>query len=389
MSLKIKNVIQKLEKAHLLFSFFTLLIVMVLIQSQSLQPRSLILNPAYLFVVDDEVLYTFQNVEEVQEVLDQYKQSYLDLVDVNAEIESMEFLQKIEIRETKIDGNIYDSLDLLKDYLTQTDTAAQEVIIQEGDNVWKIAENYQVSIDSIILLNPSLDPELIHPGDIILLEAADPLIDVKIMFKNTVEEIIPYEVETIKDSSLYADERIIIEQGIEGLKTVEYEITLLNGVAQESTILSENILLESSTHIVKVGTKATVMRDTGGNFGVTSGTFQSYFGYRIHPITGISTFHSGIDISNSLNTAIYAYADGEVIGAGWEGALGNTVTIDHGNGLVTKYGHLNSYEVSVGDRVSSGQKIANMGKSGYVTGVHLHFEVIKNGSYQNPLNYLN
>ncbi len=73
----------------------------------------------------------------------------------------------------------------------------------------------------------------------------------------------------------------------------------------------------------------------------------------------------------------------------WEGALGNTVTIDHGNGLVTKYGHLNEFSISVGELVSSGQLIAFMGKTGYVTGVHLHFEVLQDGVYQNPLNYLN
>ena len=374
---KINQTLNKLSKSHLLFGFFFILFVMMLIPTQGIQPRSLILNKAYQFVVDDEILYTFQNVEEVQEVLDQYKESYFALVDENAQIESMEFLQKIEIRETKIDGNAYDSLDLLRDYLSQTETSAEIVVVQEGDNVWKIAENYQVSIDSIILLNPSLDPELIHPGDEILLEAADPVIDVKISFTNIVEEVIPYEVETIKDSSLYADERTIIEQGVEGLKEVEYKITLLNGVAQETIVLNETILEEASTHVVKVGTKATVMRDTGGNFGVTNGTFQSYFGYRTHPITGVRTFHSGIDISNSLNTPIYAYAAGTVITAGWEGALGNCIAIDHGNGLVTKYGHLNTIGVSVGDTVNAGQKIAGMGKTGYVTGTHLHFEVLK------------
>lgn len=379
----------KTKKSHLLFSFFFILFVLMLIPFQGIQPRSLILNPAYQFVVDDDILFTFQNVEEVQEVIDEYKMSYLSLVDKDASIISMEFLQKIEIRETKIDGNSYDNLDLLKNYLAQTTTAADIVVIQEGDNVWKIAENYKVSIDSIILLNPSLDPELIHPGDEILIEAADPLIDVKIVFENTVEETIPYDVETIKDSSLYADERIVIEEGVEGLKNVTYNITLMNGVAEDTQILNEVIVSEASKRVVKVGTKATVMRDTGGNFGVTTGNFQSYFGYRTHPITGVSTFHSGIDISNSTNTPIYAYAAGTVTQAGWNGQLGNCITIDHGNGLVTRYGHLNTIYVSVGESVSAGDNIAGMGKTGYVTGTHLHFEVLKNGSYQNPLNYLN
>ncbi len=385
---KFLDLINKLTKAHLLFGFFFILFVMILIPTQGIQPRSLILNPAYQFVVDDELLFTFQNVEEVQEILDQYKQGFLSLVDENAQIDTMEFLQKIEIRETKIDGNAYDSLDLLRDYLAQTETSAEIVVVQEGDNVWKIADNYQVSIDSIILLNPNLDPELIHPGDEILLEAADPVIDVKITFTNIVDEIIPYDVETIKDYSLYKDDRIVIEEGIDGLKEVEYEITLMNGVATETNILNETLLSEPSTAVIKVGTKSTVTRDYGGDFGVTTGNFSSGYGYRVHPITGVRTFHSGIDIANSLNTPIYAYGSGTVVYAGWNGQLGNMVSIDHGNGLITNYGHTNAIYVSVGDTVSAGQKIAAMGKSGYVTGVHLHFEVLKNGSYQNPLNYL-
>lgn len=386
---KLTLLINKLTKAHLLFGFFFILFVMILIPTQGIQPRSLILNPAYQFIVNDEVLFTFQNVEEIQEVLDHYKESYLALVDEDATINSMEFLQKIEIKEIKIDGNAYDSLDLLRNYLSQTETSAEIVIVKEGDNIWKIAENYQVTIDSIILLNPNLDPELIHPGDEILLEAADPVIDVKISFTNIVEESIPYEVETIKDSSLYSDDRIVVEAGVEGLKEVEYQITLMNGVASETSILNETILSEPSTAVIKVGTKSTVTRDYGSSFGVTSGQFQRGFGYMIHPITGVSTFHSGIDISNSLNTPIYAYAGGTVIYAGWNGQLGNMIAIDHGNGLVTNYGHLNEMYVSVGDSVSTGSKIAGMGKTGYVTGTHLHFEVMKNGSYQNPLNYLN
>ncbi len=389
MKKNLKLTLIKTKKSHLLFSIFFIIFVLMLIPSQGIQPRSLILNPAYQFVVDDEILFTFQNVEEVQEVIDEYKMSYLSLVDENATIISMEFLQKIEIRETKIDGNSYDNLDLLRSYLAQTTTAADIVIIQEGDNVWKIAENYQVSIDSIILLNPSLDPELIHPGDEILIEAADPLIDVKIVFENTVEETIPYDVETIKDSSLYADERVVIEEGVEGLKTVTYNITLMNSVAEDTQILNEVILSEASKRVVKVGTKATVMRNTGGRFGVTNGNFQSYFGYRTHPITGVKTFHNGIDISNSKNTAIYAYAAGTVTQVGWDGQLGNRIIIDHGNGLVTRYAHLNAMYVSVGDSVSAGDNIAGMGKTGYVTGTNLHFEVIKNGAFQNPLNYLN
>ena len=365
-----------------------LFIVVLVTSVQTFQPKSLLLNEAYAFKVEGEALFVFQNVEEVNAILQAYKQRYLEHVDPNATVQSMSFLQKIEIEAIKVEGNTFDNLDQLEAYLNQTETQAETVLVLPGDSVWKIADRYQVPIESIILLNPQLNPDLIHPGDEILLEAANPLVDVSITFENTIEEVIPYPVETIRDGSMYVDERKVIEQGTDGSKLVTYRITLLNGVAQNTDILNETILQEPTQHVVRVGTKSLVMRVTGGVFKVTNGTFQSGFGYRTHPITGRKTFHAGIDISNTLGTAIYAYSAGTVTGATWEGALGNTITIDHGNGIVTRYGHLSTMNVSVGDTVVGGQHIGGMGKTGYVTGVHLHFEVLKNGVHQNPLNYL-
>lgn len=98
--------------------------------------------------------------------------------------------------------------------------------------------------------------------------------------------------------------------------------------------------------------------------------------------------HNGIDIANSVGTPIVAADAGVVTYAGWKGGLGNAVVIDHGNGFVTEYGHGSAVRVSVGQRVSQGQLIMAMGSTGNSTGSHLHFSVIRNGVYQNPINYL-
>lgn len=355
---------------------------------QRIEPRSLMLNDAYVFKVDGEALFTFQNVAEVNAILDAYKLSFMRDVDPDARILSMEFLQRIDLEAIKIETNHFDQLDLLEAYLAQTVSAEKVVVVERGDSVWKLAEHHGVSIESIMVLNPNLNPDRIHPGDQIRLEASDPMIDVRIVFENTVEEIIPYPVETIRDASMYRDERKVVTQGSDGAQRVSYRISLLNGVAETTEVLEREVLQEPTQHVVRVGTRSVVMRATGGVFKVTTGTFQSGFGYRTHPVTGRRTFHAGIDISNTLGTPIYAYSAGTVTGAGWEGALGNTITINHGNGLVTKYAHLDSILVSVGQSVAGGQHIAGMGKTGYVTGVHLHFEVLVNGVHQNPLNYL-
>ncbi len=115
----------------------------------------------------------------------------------------------------------------------------------------------------------------------------------------------------------------------------------------------------------------------------------SVFGYRTHPVTGVYKLHTGVDIASSgINgTSIYAAKGGTVIKAGYNRGYGNYIVIDHGGGYATLYGHASSLLVTVGQVVSKGDTIARVGSSGYSTGPHLHFEVIKNGEYTNPLGY--
>lgn len=98
--------------------------------------------------------------------------------------------------------------------------------------------------------------------------------------------------------------------------------------------------------------------------------------------------HEGQDFGTYGGTPpIVAVAPGKVIQAGWNGGYGNFVAIDHGNGVVTQYGHLSVIIVSVGQVVGAGQQIGNAGSTGYSSGNHLHFNVVVNGQYVNPMNY--
>lgn len=112
------------------------------------------------------------------------------------------------------------------------------------------------------------------------------------------------------------------------------------------------------------------------------------YGPRIHPITKKKSTHTGIDIRAAMNTNVYATASGKVIKAGWNTAYGNMIIIDHGNGITSLYGHANKLNVKVGDTVNQGDIIMKAGSTGYSTGPHLHFEVRKNGTPQDPKNYL-
>ncbi len=104
---------------------------------------------------------------------------------------------------------------------------------------------------------------------------------------------------------------------------------------------------------------------------------------------GGSDFHPGIDIANDMGTPIVATADGVVEVAGWNsGGYGNMVDIDHGNGIMTRYGHASQVVVTAGQPVKRGQIIAYMGSTGFSTGPHCHYEVHVNGQVVNPASYL-
>ena len=119
-----------------------------------------------------------------------------------------------------------------------------------------------------------------------------------------------------------------------------------------------------------------------------SGPITSPFGGRDHPIFGDPRFHTGIDIGADYGDTVVAADAGVVIYSDWMGGYGKAVMIDHGNGIVTLYGHNSQLLVSEGQQVSKGQPISLAGATGYATGPHVHFEVRVNGSPVDPMGYL-
>lgn len=115
---------------------------------------------------------------------------------------------------------------------------------------------------------------------------------------------------------------------------------------------------------------------------------HSHFGHRIDPFNGHMAFHSGIDLSGPPGTRIRSTAAGTVVAAGYDGAYGNAVDIDHGFGITTRYGHLSEITVEQGQKVSKGEVIGVQGSTGRSTGAHLHYEVRYNDKAMNPKRFL-
>jgi len=115
---------------------------------------------------------------------------------------------------------------------------------------------------------------------------------------------------------------------------------------------------------------------------------SSNFGWRVDPFTGASAMHEGVDFVAPEGTPIYASAGGVIAYADKHPSYGNMIEIDHGNDIITRYGHASKVLVKVGQVVRRGDKIAEVGSTGRSTGNHLHFEVRYKGSAQNPVRFL-
>jgi murein DD-endopeptidase MepM/ murein hydrolase activator NlpD len=113
-------------------------------------------------------------------------------------------------------------------------------------------------------------------------------------------------------------------------------------------------------------------------------TLTSGYGFRYDPFNGRSAQHTGLDMAGAQGEPIYAAAAGRVVRAERFAGYGLAVDIDHGNGILTRYGHLSQIKVSLGEKVAMGQAIGAMGSTGRSTGTHLHYEVRIDGQAVNP-----
>lgn len=346
---------------------------------------------AYEFMVDGEKWFTVSLSDQaaIEEILDEYKQQYLQNVDQNAIIKRVYIAQEIEFVPVEAKPEELAPVERVRERIYAVEEEEVKITIKSGDNLWNLTKAHGLKLGELEILNPDVNPDKIYPGDILVVKPANPVLDVIAEIENTITEPIPFRVNYQKDHNMYKHQKKLLKEGVEGEKEVVYDIILLNGYQSSLQVKSEKTLKEPVNALVRIGTRTTVYRGGKVNYGVVNGKrISSLYGYRIHPITGKRLFHDGLDIAANHGNAVYAYTDGLVVQAGWNGGYGISILIDHGNGLKTRYAHLSRLNVRVGQKVQTGQKIGAVGSTGNSTGPHLHFEVIKNGKTQNPLNYL-
>ncbi len=147
-------------------------------------------------------------------------------------------------------------------------------------------------------------------------------------------------------------------------------------------------LARKSTHLEQYFSEQRELLASTPSIWPLRGYLSASFGNRADPFTGMRDFHPGIDISVPRGTPVTAPADGVVVFCGTKGGYGNIIVIDHGYGTVTRYGHLDGFNVRPGQRVKRGDVIAFSGNTGRSTAPHLHYEVWVHDQMRNPIEYI-
>jgi murein DD-endopeptidase MepM/ murein hydrolase activator NlpD len=192
-------------------------------------------------------------------------------------------------------------------------------------------------------------------------------------------------------SALYGlkSEPTLVSASSEQIQDSEISSSLDQLHALRTSALSGATMVGLTMGLTRNATTADWIRaNAAPNLWPVEGQVTGSFGERIDPFNGEGAFHSGVDIASSSGTPVVAPADGVVMLTETLGGYGKTITLDHGNGISTRYAHLSGYAVTPGQHVHRGDVIGYVGESGRSTGPHLHYEVRINNTPVNPYKYL-
>lgn len=265
-----------------------------------------------------------------------------------------------------------------------------EHVVTLGDSLWSIANAYNLEVDTLLGSNKIPDSGIIQPGTTIripnkdgifyLVKKGESITSITKEYKIEIENV-KIANSSVNMSNLIAGQEIFLPGA--RIKTIEQPKENV-----KKTIDSSRSKTSSGVQVrkpLRSAARAPIKEEKRSWAMPVRGKLSSPFGWRRHPITRRRDFHTGVDLKAPRGTSIIASKAGTVQYAGWMSNYGKTVVINHGNGYSTLYAHCSNMFVSVGKRVSSGQRIAVVGTTGRTTGPHLHFEIRRNNSPINPM----
>lgn len=329
----------------------------------------------------------FDNTEvkaTLEGILDRYRGLY-----PNAEI-SFEDRIECDTAGLYLSGSIIDT-DWLIAQLTGVQRQAGYYIVEEGDSHSLICDKLGMTMAQLELLNPGFEQMNLYAGDRIKSREEIPFLSVGVTVVENYELYVDYSTEYYYDDTLYAGVYRTTTEGEQGVNSATARVTYVNSIETRREIIATSVISAPVTERIAQGVKPTpesIYSPEDAGYGKfiwpTDGGKISEYTYWDGGYSG----HVGVDIVAYYGAPIFAGASGTVTAAGWSSGFGNNVVIDHGNGTQTRYAHCSALYVEVGQQVTQGEFIAAMGATGWVTGTHLHFEVIVNGVNQNPVGYL-
>lgn len=338
---------------------------------------------AYAIYIDDKRVSTVDNKAHAKEILDYVMELYTQKI-ANVTYEKIDFKEKVKIEmvDTKL-GALEDKDEIINKLLTGATKSKIHTVVA-GESLSIIAKAYGLTLKELMEANPTLDPTKLPIGQQLTVTKSAPMLTISTVEVTTFMAPIPYEVVKQPDANRYQGEKIVKVAGANGSRRVTARITRENGVQVASTELESVIEVNPVTEIIVEGTKKRPPTVGTGvlKYPLSSFTISSKYGPRW------GGFHTGVDLAAPTGTRISAADGGTVIYAGYNGAYGNTIRIDHGGGVVTVYAHCSVINVKRGDKVYQGQQIGKVGSTGNSTGPHCHFEVRIRGKHKNPLAYV-
>ena len=295
---------------------------------------------------------------------------------------SIGFEEEIEVIETKASRANVVTVEEAYELITKEHAEKGTYKVQAGDCISGIAKLHGLTIDEFLALNDGMDiSSMIYPGEELIVTVPASEISVIVKEEMTYEEDYNAPVQYIDNNKLYRGTENVIKQGTAGHREVVAIVTYVNGVETGREIINETVFVEATATVIERGTLTppTFIKP------VNSNTITSPFGWRDHPITGVWSFHTGVDWNAPMGTPVRASAGGVIERASWNGGYGYCVDVRHSDGSLTRYAHLSAFAVSYGQTVYQGQVVGYIGSTGNSTGPHLHFELHYRGVLTDPV----
>lgn len=338
---------------------------------------------AYAITVDGQTIAIVDSKEAAEEILQDVQSLYISKKS-SKKYEEIGFKEDVQILETSTTLAKISSKSATLKKIKSGKQQESTYTVKSGDTLYGICEKLGVTFSELKKMNSGIDENsVLHIGDKLTTQQAVPLLTVRTVEVSTFAEKVKYDTVYKKSSKYYKGEEIVQRSGTNGKAKVTARLVKENGKTVDRTDLSSEIIKEPVSKIVIKGTKAVP---------ATKGTGQLQRPVAVSVYAGYGMrwgrMHYGLDYAAATGTAIRAADGGTVVSAGWSGAYGLRITIDHGGNIKTLYAHCSAIYVSAGDKVYKGQKIAAVGSTGRSTGAHCHFEVFVNGKNVNPANYV-